>query len=215
MSIKPAERFDAAIREISDLYRHRSAEGWDGERALAKSRMVVAKLMVEHDKEYAPLVVAEIQLRIASEAVSAGGLLSESMGGVSGRQALYDFANRLRAGVAAAGITVHECDGGNDGAPPDTRDREIELLREAFRDLEDDINVPKIFQRIDDQLGRPKSAIRIWDEHLDSCRACNYDRDCTACVADGEHEPSSHACNCPKNGTGAKLRAAADAERSK
>jgi len=100
--------------------------------------------------------------------------------------------------------------------------REIELLRAAVRSAGDGVDsfgidepgttAGRTLDAIDLVLGRPMSAVRIWNGHLENCRACNYDLDCVACVADGEHPPEHHACNCPVNGTGPRLRAAADAE---
>jgi len=100
--------------------------------------------------------------------------------------------------------------------------REIELLRAVVRSAGDSVDsfgiddpgttAGRALDAIDLALGRPMSAARIWNAHLETCSDCNYDGDCTACVADGDHEPSAHACNCSVNGTGQKLRAAADAE---
>ncbi len=45
-----------------------------------------------------------------------------------------------------------------------------------------------------------------WLAHLVICSDCNYDRDCTACSAGGEHPPEAHNCNCELNGTGARIR---------
>lgn len=97
--------------------------------------------------------------------------------------------------------------------------REIELLRAAVKTIYDSFGLDDpersargVFAGIDKELGRPLSAVAAWDAHLDSCDDCNYGGECTACVADGEHPPEHHACNCSVNGTGQKLRAAADAE---
>lgn len=59
-----------------------------------------------------------------------------------------------------------------------------------------------------------KPAKATWLAHLDSCGDCNYDRECNACAADGEHAPEAHACNCKYNGKGLALRKAADDERA-
>lgn len=100
--------------------------------------------------------------------------------------------------------------------------REIELLRAAVRSAGDSVDsfgiddpgttAGRALDAIDLALGRPMSAARIWNGHLETCDDCNYGRDCTACAADGEHPPEHHACNCSVNGTGQKLRASADAE---
>lgn len=46
----------------------------------------------------------------------------------------------------------------------------------------------------------------IYSQHLDHCYECNYDKECQACYADGQHPPEAHSCNCTENGWGTKTR---------
>lgn len=38
----------------------------------------------------------------------------------------------------------------------------------------------------------------LYEQHLDACADCNYDRECVACCADGD---AGHSCNCDWAGT--------------
>ncbi len=50
-----------------------------------------------------------------------------------------------------------------------------------------------------------KRAENMYYDHLSGCDDCNYDRECTACYADGSYAPDVHSCNCSVHGYGVKL----------
>lgn len=51
----------------------------------------------------------------------------------------------------------------------------------------------------------PTTLDMAWQNHLNTCDQCNYDKDCIACAADYA-DPASHACNCSVgNGFGYRL----------
>lgn len=45
----------------------------------------------------------------------------------------------------------------------------------------------------------------LYDAHLGSCYDCDYNKECQACYADGDHPPEVHSCNCSEHGWGTRV----------
>ncbi len=99
---------DATLIAILAAYSEHGAE-----KALGLSRMILAKHVADECRGFLQVCDADTRLEVAHELDATAATLSRPVAAA----ALTAFAVRLRRDLAASGVTVHECGGGNDGAP--------------------------------------------------------------------------------------------------